>query len=154
MTDAWLAPYLDRMEEMSRRFYRYFHARIEAEGGLSPSQFIVLKVLQAEGSLTVSDLAAKLGVSTAGATGLVDRLVRAEMVERTRDRNDRRVVWLRLSDHGAAQLSAACQTRRQIIAELLAPLTQPEVQQWVQLYEKISRGIPAQIDVSTKEPKA
>ncbi|HWI63404.1 MAG TPA: MarR family transcriptional regulator [Symbiobacteriaceae bacterium] len=143
MTETWLAPYLDRMEEMSRLFFRYFHARIEAEGGLSPSQFFVLKILKADGTVTVSDLAQKLGVSTAGATGLIDRLVKADLVQRCRDENDRRIVWVRLSDEGVRQLAAASQTRRQIFAELLAPLSQAEVEQWVRLYEKIYQGIPS-----------
>ncbi|HWI52520.1 MAG TPA: MarR family transcriptional regulator, partial [Symbiobacteriaceae bacterium] len=141
MTETWLAPYLDRMEELSRHFFRYFHARIEAEGGLSPSQFFVLKLLRAGGTLTVSDLAQKLSVSTAGATGLLDRLVRAGLVERTRDEGDRRIVWVRLSAEGVRQFTEAGRIRRAIMAELFAPLTPEEAQQLVYLYEKVAGSI-------------
>lgn len=154
MTETWLAPYLDRMEEISRLFFRHFHARIEAAGGLSPSQFFVLKVLQMAGTLTVGDLAQKMGMSTAGATGLIDRLVRSELVERTRDENDRRVVWIRLSEEGARQFGHACAQRRAILAELFAALTPDEVAQLVNLFEKVSRSVPAPDpgpDLPTKE---
>jgi len=157
VTETWLAPYLDRMEEMSRHFFRYFHSRIEAAGGLSPSQFLVLKVLQNAGTVTVSELAQRIGISTAGATGLLDRLVRAGLVERTRDQADRRVVWVHLSPEGENQLAAACRLRRTILAELFAPLSQDEVQQLVRLYEKVFRNAPDPLpepDFCAKESKA
>lgn len=150
MTETWLAPYMDRMEEMSRNFFRYFHARIEAEGGLSPSQFFVLKNLKAADTLTVTDLARSLGMTTAGATGLVDRLSRAGLVDRERDQRDRRVVWVRLSDEGARQFSAAGALRRGVLSELFSTLSRDEVAQLVGLYEKVLRNIP----VPDAEPAA
>lgn len=143
MTETWLAPYMDRMEEMSRNFFRYFHARIEAEGGLSPSQFFVLKTLKAAGTLTVTDLAKKLGMTTAGATGLIDRLVRSGLAVRERDSRDRRIVWVSLSEEGARQFAVACALRRTILGELFSNLTPEEVAQLVHLYEKVFRNIPA-----------
>lgn len=153
MTETWLAPYMDRMEEMSRNFFRYFHARIEAEGGLSPSQFYVLKTLKAAKTLTVTDLAKRLSMTTAGATGLIDRLVRTDLVTRERDRRDRRVVWVRLSDEGARQFAAACALRRTVMSELFATLSRDEVAQLVDLYEKVFRNIPApEADPACPEP--
>lgn len=143
MTETWLAPYMDRMEEMSRFFFRYFHARIEAEGGLSPSQFFVLKTLKAANTLTVTDLARKLSMTTAGATGLIDRLARSGLVARERDGRDRRIVWVRLSSEGERQFAAACALRRTILGELFATLSPDEVAQLVGLYEKVFRNIPA-----------
>ncbi|HWI52030.1 MAG TPA: MarR family transcriptional regulator, partial [Symbiobacteriaceae bacterium] len=117
----------------------------------------VLKVLENAGTMTVSDLAQKIGISTAGATGLLDRLVRANLVERTRDQSDRRIVWVRLSGEGANQLAEACRLRRSILAELMASLTPDEVHQFMHLFEKISRNAPAPVpgsDLCVKESKA
>jgi MarR family transcriptional regulator, organic hydroperoxide resistance regulator len=139
--ESWLAPYMDRMEELSRRFFRYFHSRVEEAGGLSPSQFFVLKVL-AQGTVSVSDLAVKLGMTAAGATGLVDRLVKVGLVERHRDEADRRIVWVGLSEAGRIELDAARQVRRTVLGELFSPLTPAEVQQLVALYEKVAARIP------------
>jgi len=153
VTETWLTPYMDRMEEMSRYFFRYFHARIEAEGGLSPSQFFVLKTLKAAGTLTVSDLARSLGMTTAGATGLVDRLTRAGLVTRQRDHRDRRVVWVHLSDEGARQYAGACALRRTVLSELFSTLSPDEVAQLVGLYEKVFRNIPApEAEPTSPEP--
>ncbi|HLN64293.1 MAG TPA: MarR family transcriptional regulator [Symbiobacteriaceae bacterium] len=140
---GWLTPYLDRMEELSRRFFRHFHSRIEEEGGLSPSQYLVLKVLDKLETLTVSDLAARLDMTVAGATGLLDRLVRAGLVERERDLVDRRVVRVTLSEEGRRQLQAAAAQRRAILADFFGPLTREEVAQLVAIYEKVAHKMPA-----------
>jgi DNA-binding MarR family transcriptional regulator len=130
------------MEDLVRSVSRYFYGRVEAEGGLSPSQFYVLKVLSC-GRCTVSDLAGRLDMTAAGVTGMVDRLEKAGLVERTRDEADRRIVWVGLSTAGRAHLEEAWQIRRTILAEILTPLTPLEVEQLVMLYEKIALQLPA-----------
>lgn len=139
----WMSQQLDRMEEMSGRFFRYFHTRIGEEGGLSPSQFFLLKLLERGGVRTVSDLASHLGMTAAGATGLIDRLVKQELVVRRRDEEDRRIVWVELSPNGADKLAEARRLRRNLMAELFSPLTREEVEQMIRLYQKITDGIPA-----------
>lgn len=152
MQASWLGPYLDRMEAVSRRFFRFFHDRVEAEGGLSPSQHYLLKVLHEHGPHTISDLATRLGTSAAGSTGLVDRLVRAGLVHRTRDEVDRRVVRVRLSEEGALALAKAHALRRRILADLFHPLAPREVEQLVTLFEKMASAIPfPDGDKATKE---
>jgi DNA-binding MarR family transcriptional regulator len=138
-----LAPFLDRMEEVSRRFFRYVHNRIQTEGGLTPSQFFLLKELEAEGALTVTEAAQRLGTTVAGATGLLDRMARSGLIERSRDEADRRLVWVRMSSTGAALLTRALQQRREIMAELFQALTPAELAQLVALYEKVARALPA-----------
>jgi DNA-binding MarR family transcriptional regulator len=147
-----LAPLLDRMEELFRRIFRYVQSRIQAEGGLPPSQFFLLKELEAEGSLTVTEAAQRLGTTAAGATGLLDRMARAGLIERSRDEADRRLVWVRMSATGAALLNRAHQKRREILAELFQALTPAELAQLVALYEKVARAMTAPgAETRTKE---
>lgn len=137
MTEPWLDQYLDSIEDSFRLLARHAQSRIEEAGGLSQSQFFVLRALD-HGLTTVSELAARLGMTVPGATGMIDRLVKAGLVERTRDEADRRVVWVGLSETGRAQLAEARQLRRKIMAELLSPLTPLEVAQLVALYQKVA----------------
>jgi len=65
------------------------------------SQFKVLLLLQKEGELRVSEIAAALGVSQAVVTGVTDRLVHRGLVERVGDPHDRRVVICRLTEEGS-----------------------------------------------------
>ena len=49
---------------------------------------------------TMTELASKLGISVSAATGLVDRLVERDALERESDPHDRRVVRVRISKAG------------------------------------------------------
>jgi DNA-binding MarR family transcriptional regulator len=141
LEEHWLTPYLDRMEELSTLFFRHFHQRMCEQEALSPSQYFVLRTLQLQGPATVSDLAAHLGMTAPGATGLIDRLVKAGLVSRERDQEDRRVVRVSLTPEGARQYAATRALRRRVLAELVERLSAAEVEQLVALYEKMFQSI-------------
>lgn len=138
MEEQWLTPHLDRMEELSRRFIRHMHSRLErSDCGVSPSQFPLLKLLEEQGETTVSEVAGGLAMSVAGATGLIDRLERAGLVERRRDEADRRLVFVTLSPTGRDVLAKARRVRREVLADLLASLTRAEVEQFMAIWAKM-----------------
>ncbi len=63
-------------------------------------QMKVLLLLSEHGALRVGVLARHLNVSTPTITGIVDRLVREDLVQRTDDPSDRRVVINSLTEKG------------------------------------------------------
>jgi len=67
---------------------------------LSFPQFFLLTYLASEESLTMSDIAKKMGHSTAAATGLVDRLQKLGFVLRTHATEDRRKILVKISKSG------------------------------------------------------
>lgn len=137
MEEQWLTPHLDRLEELSRLFIRHLHSQVEKAGCITPSQFPLLKLLEEKGEATVSEVAAYLGMSAAGATGLIDRLVKAGLVDRRRDEADRRLVFAALSAEGKSRLAQARRTRREILAQMMASLTQAEAEQYLAILEKM-----------------
>lgn len=64
-------------------------------------QFFLLAYLSSEEYLTMSDIAQKMGHSTAAATGLVDRLQDLQFVERVHAMDDRRKIMVRITKDGA-----------------------------------------------------
>ena len=70
------------------------------KGKLSFPQFFLLTYLSSEEYLTMSDIAKKMGHSTAAATGLVDRLEKLTYVERTHASEDRRKIMVRITAKG------------------------------------------------------
>lgn len=63
----------------------------------TPTQMQLAIELAQEGPATIRELAQRLGVTAAAVSLLVDRMVEHGWVERTRDTDDRRVVWVRLT---------------------------------------------------------
>jgi DNA-binding MarR family transcriptional regulator len=75
------------------------------KGNVSFPQFFLLTYLSSEEYLTMSDIAKKMGHSTAAATGLVDRLEKLSYVERVHAAEDRRKIMVRITAKGVELVS-------------------------------------------------
>ncbi|KPJ53471.1 MAG: hypothetical protein AMS16_05300 [Planctomycetes bacterium DG_58] len=73
--------------------------------GLSFPQYALLAVLDQMGEANMSRLAQRLGTTMGAATNLVDKLVDAAHVERTRSTTDRRVVNVKCTERGRELLA-------------------------------------------------
>lgn len=75
-------------------------ARSDTTGGLTTSQFGVLESLYHLGSMSQSDICAKLLKSSGNITLVIDNLEKRDLVRRERDAEDRRVVIVTLTEKG------------------------------------------------------
>jgi MarR family transcriptional regulator, organic hydroperoxide resistance regulator len=71
-----------------------------APHGVSPMQYVVLSVLWERDGQSGAELTARLRIDSATITGIIDRLVAAGWVLRTRDAVDRRVQRVQLTKAG------------------------------------------------------
>jgi MarR family transcriptional regulator, organic hydroperoxide resistance regulator len=71
-----------------------------APHGVSPMQYVVLSVLWERDGQSGAELTARLRIDSATITGIIDRLVAAGWVQRTRDTVDRRVQRVQLTKAG------------------------------------------------------
>jgi DNA-binding MarR family transcriptional regulator len=85
------------------------------KGNVSFPQFFLLTYLSSEDYLTMSDIAKKMGHSTAAATGLVDRLEKLGYVERVHAAEDRRKIMVRITAKGVELVS---KMRKEIATDL------------------------------------
>ena len=85
------------------------------KGNVSFPQFFLLTYLSSEEYLTMSDIAKKMGHSTAAATGLVDRLEKLCYVERVHAADDRRKIMVRITTKGTELVS---KMRKEIATDL------------------------------------
>jgi DNA-binding MarR family transcriptional regulator len=97
---------------------------IFAEYGITTEQFGVLAAIKSRGgSLRPTDLASILERSTNSVSMLVDRMVKAGQVRRTRDRIDRRVVRVTLTSKGMNAIERAIPEGWDFIQKTLSPLS-------------------------------
>ena len=93
-----------------------------AELGLTYPQYILLMALWEKEDVSVGDLGARLGLPLNGVASVLDRLERAELLERRRGREDRRVVVVTLTDAGRALEEQAARAQHQVRCQtMLAP---------------------------------
>jgi DNA-binding MarR family transcriptional regulator len=87
--------------------------------------------------LTMGELSSELSVPMSTATRIVDGLVRAEMVERVNDANDRRVVRVGMSKNGRELYETGMAYNKQRITKLLKDFTAEEQTQLLNLMNKL-----------------
>ncbi len=92
------------------------------EHQVTPSQLVALRYLSLNESSLMSDVAEGLDISFPAATKTIDRLVRKGLASRAEDPHDRRVVRIRLTDHGKKLVSDVYQERAQRFASVLERL--------------------------------
>ena len=93
-------------------------------------QYRTLVVLACGGPARLADLAEALGVSPSTATRMCDRLVRKELVSRTRDELDRREVKLAITAAGPHGGHRRHDRRRDEVATSSAPSPSPSDASW------------------------
>ncbi len=94
------------------------------EYGLTPEQFAVLASVKSDGgSLRPVDLALMLERSPNSVSMLIDRMVKAGLVRRTRDRKDRRAVNVTLTGKGEKALEPAAPAHWEFIQKILLTLS-------------------------------
>jgi DNA-binding MarR family transcriptional regulator len=112
---ATIAQALDEWETLLGRLF----------GPLSRPQRRMMRLLSREQAVRVGDLAEKLGLTTAGATRMLDKLEALHYAARARDqRNDQRQVYVTLTETGQQALleaNAAFLARVQTTLAVLNP---------------------------------
>jgi DNA-binding MarR family transcriptional regulator len=99
------------------------------ERSISMTHLFLMSLLETHGPVAMSRVAELLGCGLPTATGLVQRMEERGLVERLHATGDRRVVTLRLTDDGAAEIRDLNLTRRQRMASALAHLSDLEREQ-------------------------
>lgn len=75
--------------------------------GLTGPQLMILQALAQTGPMTVGQLAARINLSQATVTPILDRLERKQLVQRSRGVTDKRKVFISLTPGGRHTLAAA-----------------------------------------------
>jgi DNA-binding MarR family transcriptional regulator len=94
---------------------------------LSMMHLYVLGVLEESAAVPMSRLAEKLDVSVSSTTGIVTRMEERGLVERVHDRDDRRVVLVRLTPEGQRMVRSVESAGRDRLATILGELEADEL---------------------------
>lgn len=85
--------------EVNQAFFQLL-TKAASKHKLTALQLVVLRVLHEHPEIRLSELAEKLNLGNSTSSGIVDRMVKAEIVERERTKTDRRAMTLTLTDKG------------------------------------------------------
>ena len=137
--------------ELVERIMADFHVAIReircagterlVKAGVSMTHLHVMDLLSRHGETSMSRIAELLDVSLSNATGLIDRMAERGLVERVRVPDDRRMVLVRLSDGGKAQLEALEILKHDLIKKILARMDAVQLERLSQSLSDVHEAV-------------
>jgi DNA-binding MarR family transcriptional regulator len=100
--------------------------RFSRDSGCSMPQLSTLMLIHRLGTSTVSDIGDELGVSSAAASQMLDRLVQEGLVYRTENPEDRRVKKIDLTEEGNKVLMESIHVRHSWMEEVALSFSSSE----------------------------
>jgi MarR family transcriptional regulator, organic hydroperoxide resistance regulator len=120
---------MDQVEGHLQAVARFRRAGVPewANRELNFGQLRLLFIIGDTGPVSIGQLAARIGVTAATASELVDRVERRGFVRRFHRTDDRRVVDCELTEDGSRLLAQIATARRQAVRRILSVLTEREL---------------------------
>lgn len=94
-------------------------------------------IINASKSITMSNFAKSLHLKTSGATQLVDKLISLDLVTRSYDPTDRRLILISLTPTMESEMKKMKKIENQVFEETFGKLDIPELQTLTTLLQKI-----------------
>ena len=128
-----------------RKVYQTAFTREVGDHGLTMPQIMVLKQVFEEPK-TIGQITKALDLSYSTISGIIDRLEREKFVERVRDEEDRRVIWIRKSPEIEKTIEKIPFFTEEYYQELLEGLTEEELDMIIRSFTLIIGKIEKKVE--------
>nr|WP_309100226.1 MarR family transcriptional regulator [Fredinandcohnia onubensis] len=105
---------------------------------LTNEQHYTLRYINKVGSCTSTELAEVFEVKKSAITAIINRLFEKGLIDRTRDENDRRLVYLTLSKRGKVLFSKTEERVNNLVESIIGEFSEEEIVQFLKTYEKLN----------------
>ncbi len=138
--------------------YLYTESRRLTKGmaasyGLTGPQLTVVKLLEAVGDLSLSQLSERIRAQNSTVTGIVDRMEREGLVVRSRSKTDRRVIHIKLTPKGASLAREVPIEPIAILRRALEQLDPGEVRTLLHTMTRLAKLVEDQVDIPLSQPR-
>lgn len=121
----------------SRRLTKEIARRVDLTG----PQLTVVKILEAVGGLSLSELSSRIRAQNSTVTGIIDRMEREGLVVRARSQTDRRVVHIHLTEKGTKLAREIPIEPMRVFRTAIESLTDREMKDLFKTLNKVARFV-------------
>jgi DNA-binding MarR family transcriptional regulator len=141
MKDALIQELIDRYVNVSFQVHKKAESLIKAElsNDLTNDQHYILSYIHKAGECTSTQLADAFDVNKSAITAIINRMADRGLIQRTRDVNDRRVVYLALTDDGKELYQACKEKVHQLVESIITKFDETEITTFINTYEKLAQ---------------
>ncbi|CAM3789069.1 MarR family winged helix-turn-helix transcriptional regulator [Mesobacillus zeae] len=139
MSDKLIQQLVDRYIAVSFSVTKRGESLIKQQIGsdLTSDQHYTLRYINKVGSCTSSELAEVFDVQKSAITAIIQRMWEKGLIQRTRDEDDRRVVYLALTDKGNDLFQGTELRIHKLVESIIKRFDMAEIQQFIETYEKL-----------------
>lgn len=105
---------------------------------LTNDQHYTLRYINKVETCTSSELAEVFDVKKSAITAIITRMWEKGLIQRTRDENDRRVVYLTMTDKGRELFQETEEKIQDLVESFITRFDQSEIAQFLNTYEKLN----------------
>lgn len=107
--------------------------------GMKSSDFMVLEALYHKGSQTVREISNAVLINTGSITYVIDKLEKKGYVKRRHCKDDRRVVYIDITEDGTKLMDEIFPKHQQVIEELFADVSEEDKQTVIDVLKKVGK---------------
>jgi len=137
--------------KLSRDYKTYMEQSLAPD--LTEAQLTVLEYVMNHDQVKPSDLIEYLATTPAAVTTLLDRMVKNELIVRQRNEQDRRIVWIRLTEKGRREGERGLRIRDAYIRQGLDRISRHSQQLLIYLLGKMAEPPVHEKTIATEEKK-
>ncbi|MBV1862891.1 MAG: MarR family transcriptional regulator [Rhodobacteraceae bacterium] len=131
-----------QLQKAQRQIESALRDRLRAEFDSTLPRFEVLAALdRAEGGLRMSELSAVLKVSNGNVTGIIERLVHDQQVERLPVKGDRRAMRVKLTDKGKEKFQMMAHMHEKWVSDLLETFSSEKEEALFMAFETLNKAL-------------
>jgi len=110
--------------------YRNLFKNLLKSSSMPIAQYHILDILSHESSMRMGEISDLMAISRPNLTPLIDKLVNLQYVKRTSDKNDRRVIYVAITQKGRDMLEVEQKALVENIQKMLKNFTAEEYDQF------------------------
>src|SRR5690242_4901382 len=132
----------------SRRITKELARRADLTG----PQLTVVKILEQIGDMSLSELSERIRAQNSTVTGIIDRMERENLVTRERSKEDRRVVFIRLTPKGRKLAEEIPVEPMEVFKGALGSLSATETRELLKILGKVARRVRQIVKTNAEGP--
>ncbi|GGA78126.1 MarR family winged helix-turn-helix transcriptional regulator [Ornithinibacillus halotolerans] len=109
--------------------------------GMRTSDFSILEALYHKGRLTVREVSEAVLINTGSITYVIDKLEKKGLLERSNCKEDRRVVYIQITEEGKQLMDTIFPQHQQVIEELFDGIAEEDIETTINVLKQV--GIKA-----------
>jgi len=138
-----MADFADKLGEIMPTIMKEFARCVvhDFESKISLPQRFIMEFLDRNQGSKMKDLARFMNVTTAAATGIIERLVRDGYVVRVFDPNDRRIIRVRLTSKGSELVKRFDRQRRLTVIRVFGKISEKDREDYLRILGQIKDAL-------------